>query len=670
MSIATRIVWFNDDIVSFRNDTKGLEFKSGDSVTADNTSSDQYKIALKDTRYHWPTGTRTFEFEQTDPENPKDPMYVIGFDTNLYSDHFFFSSDSLYKLFVYNTTSDYDKENSFHFNGLLDRGNTVIQNKDIVTNSRNVTAKSFYDMIGEKDRITITAKTGYKITSVKMYTRLNDGAKFTDYTRSLDSSGNLNISFSRQPIDTTVDSNFYGNAANVWGYYAKVTTIKVETPTIETVDLTFRYNNGLEYVTETKAAQTAGTITGTIKAASGYHITKVSGGHYTDQYGYPYTLSNFTATKVSDPEYNYSFNLTSSDISRLQKHPSKIYLNVTTEKEAGNLTIDVSGLINCSITPSVVTQGKETAITLNANSGYILNSSGSLIIDGTTSSFTCNNVSSFPLTVTANTSVKITFTATKVETPPQSIIHTYVLDQDGYNNLGKQVITAVNSTGSGFEQYDYTKFINYLFEFPFKIDNSITTSTSSIQLGKQALNIAAQHVTHETININLGTIDLTAVKDSNDLKPVSIMLYCPFSEQIVLPSSVIGSKLVIGYTCNIKTEQALLIVKQNNNVIYSAKTDLFTDLPLYFTAGTQDTLIKQFKKQYQNTITQAYIRAVYHKPVQDIAVYDTKDHGKLSTFKGFTRVSHGTLNTSVSSEIDTMILQELRNGVIIKQALN
>ena len=666
MSTATRIIWFNDDVISFRNDTKDLEFKSGDSVTAESSSSDQYKITLKDTRYHWPAGTKTFKFEQTDPENPKDPMYIIGFDTSLSSDHFFISSDSLYKLFVYNTTADLDKENSFHFNGLLDRSNTVIQDKDIVTNNSNVIAKTNYDMIGEKDHITIKAKTGYKITSVKMYTRLSDGAKFVDYTKSLDSSGNLSINFSRQPINETIDSDFYANAANVWGYYAKVTTIKAETPTIETVDLTFNYNNGSENITETKPTQAAGTITGTIKAASGYYITKVSGGHYRDQYGYTYNLSNFTSTKVSDTEYSYSFNLTNTDISRLQKHPSKIYLNVTTEKEAGNLTIDISGLTNCSITPSVVTQGKKTTITLNANSGYILNGSGSLIIDGKTSSFTCSNVASFPLTVTATTSVKIVFTATKVETPPQSIIHTYVLDQNGYNNLGKQVITAVNSAGSGFEQYDYTKFINYLFKFPFKIDNSITTSTSSIQLGKQALNIAAQHVTHETVDIDLGTIDLTAVKDSNDLKPVSIMLYCPFSEQVVLPSSVIGSKLDISYTCNIKTEQALLIVKQNENVIYSTKADLFTDLPLYFTAGTQDTLIKQFKKQYQNTIDQAYIRAIYHKPVQGITVFDTKDHGKLNTFNGFTRVSHGTLNTSVSSEIDTMILQELRNGVIIK----
>lgn len=663
MTQATRIIWFNDDVISFRNDTTGHEFKSGENVTIDDTSIDQYKITLKDKAKHWPSGSRMLKFSQSDPENPVDPMYITGITVDLYSDHFILSSDLMYKIFVYNSTATQDKENSFHFNGLLDANNQVIQDKDIVTNNTNVNATSTYNASTKKDHVIITAKTGYKITSVKMYTRLSDGAKFSDYTDSLDSAGNLNISFTRDPISTSINDDFYGEAANVWGYYAKVTT---ERTAIETVDLTLRYNNGKEYITETKIGQAAGTITGTVKAANGYHITNVRGGHYTGQYGYTYNLTNFTASKVSETEYFYTFNLTSSDVSRLQKNPSTILLNVATEKEAGNLIIDVSGLTNCSVSPTVVTQGKETTLTLNANTGFILNGTGSLIIDGTPTSFTCNNVASFPLTITANTSVKITFTATKVETPPQSIMHTYVLDQNGYNNLGKQVITAVNSTGSGFEQYDYTRFINYLFEFPFKIDNSVTTSTSSIQLGKQALNIAALHVTRETIDINLGTIDLTAVKDSNDLNPISIMLYCPFSEQVVLPSSVIGSMLDIGYTCNIKTEQALLIVKQNNNVIFSKKTELFTDLPLYFTAGTQDTLIKQFKQQYQNTISQAYIRAVYHKPVQGITVYDTKDHGKLETFKGFTRVSHGTLNQSISTEIDSMILQELQKGVIIK----
>ena len=49
MTQASRIIWFDDNLISFRDDTRGKEFKSGDSVTGDsNDSTTFYKITLKD----------------------------------------------------------------------------------------------------------------------------------------------------------------------------------------------------------------------------------------------------------------------------------------------------------------------------------------------------------------------------------------------------------------------------------------------------------------------------------------------------------------------------------------------------------------------------------------------------------------------------------------------
>ena len=136
MSTASRVIWFNENDITFKNDTTGTEFKSGDSVTVDsNDSTTAFKITLKDSNKHWPTGERMFKFEQTDPENPVDPMYIIGSQTTLYNDNFTFASNALYALFEYGGTSgssSLDKENSFHFNALLDSNNNIIQDKDIV----------------------------------------------------------------------------------------------------------------------------------------------------------------------------------------------------------------------------------------------------------------------------------------------------------------------------------------------------------------------------------------------------------------------------------------------------------------------------------------------------------------------------------------------------------
>lgn len=666
MTQASRVIWFNDSLISFRDDTRGKEIASGDSVTADsNDSSTFYKITLKDNSKHWPTGTRLLKFQLTDPENPQDAMYFNGLTGYIYNDHFSFSSSTLYSMFT--TTSQYaiyDKENSFHFNGLLDYNNQVIQDKDIVTNNSNVVATSSYNSSSKQDHITITAKSGYKITSIKMYTRLSDGAKFTDYTSSLDSNGNLNIRFNRDPISTSIDNDFYSNTANVWGYYAKVTTVQTAEPTI---DLKVSYNNGLTTVNDLFPGQKAGTITGTVTAGTGYSITGVTSAYYNNpNTGLQVNLSNFTDTKISDYQYSYSFTLTDTNIKTLNNTDKTVHLRVHTEKEPGNINIDSTNLEHCSVSPSTVSQGKETVLTLNADSGYILNGTGSYSVDGTTNSFTCDNVSSYQITVTANTSIYISFTATKIETKPNSIVHTYVLDQEDYNNLGNQIIEGVNSTATGFNQYDYTKFVNYLYEIPFKVGTKLTTSTSTINLGKKNLDIDCQKVTRETLDIDLGTIDLTGMTNSHDYKPINITLYCPFSNNIILPLTVLGSKLNLSFTINLKSEQATLLITQNGNIVYSGQTELFTDLPLYFTAGLQDTLIKQFKTQYQNTIKQAYVIVNYNKPITNLTSYKTTEHGMLSNYKGFTRVTRGTLKRSVSSSIDNSILSLLSQGVIIK----
>lgn len=668
MTQASRIIWFNENDVSFVNVASGHEYKSGETVTADsNGYNTTFKITLKDSNKHWPAGEGLFKFQQTDPENPVDPMYINGLQTTLYNDHFTFASNALYTIFEYGGTgvsSSLDKENSFHFNGLLDSNDNIIQDKDIITNNSNVIARSKYDSVYRKDHVTITAKPGYKITNIKMYTRLAGRAKFADYTRSLDSKGNLDIQFSRDPIPKGINAGLYADSANVWGYYAKVTTEPITStepvPTIPTkIDFNVKYNNGLTNVTNTISAEPNTKISGTVTAGTGYSITGVTSAYYRNpNTALHVNLRNFTATKISDYQYSYSFTAPSSKVD--------ITIDVQTKKEFGNINVDTTNLKHCSVSPSTVTQGKETVLTLNADSGYILNGSGSYSVDGKTTSFTCTNVTSYQITVTANTAISISFVATKTATKPSSIIHTYILSQDNYNNLGKQIIESTNSSGTGFEQYDYTKFANYLYEIPFEIGTDITTSTSTINLGKQNLPIECRKVTHETLNINLGTIDLTGVSSSHDYNPFSITLFCPFSSNIDLPATVIGSKLYLSFSINLKTEQGLLLVKQNDNIVYSGQTELFTDLPLYYTAGLQDTLIRQLRAQYQNTIKQAYIVVNYHKPITNLTSYTTCEHGTLSNYKGYTRVSHGTLKRSISSSIDNALLSLLRQGVIIK----
>lgn len=511
---------------------------------------------------------------------------------------------------------------------------------------------------------TITGKVhaadGYKITKVtKAY--YHDRYNSKDFGNFI-ASKNSNTEYSFSFDVTSTDLAYIKKNSNV------VTEILVFTEnTSISANIDVKYNDGVNTQTLPYTSIKAGQkITGEINAASGYTITSVTGAQYAEEYGYRIDVTNFVATKISSYKYNFSFELTDTDIKRFAENPNYfVTVTVNTNKEIGNINIDTSGLINCSISPSTIIQDTKTQITLSADLGYILDGNGTYTVDGTSNNFTCKNASSYSFTVTADKTVVVAFTATKVETKSASISHTYVLDENGYNLLGKQYVQGVNSSGDGFSQYDYSKFINYLYEIPFAVTESITKPAAAISIGKASLDVACQYVTHETLTIDLGSIELPT-KDSTDYKVNEVLLYVPFCENIELPFSVLGSTINIAMQINLLNESATLIVTQDNTVIVTRGTEIFTDLPLYFTAGTKDILVKTFKTQYQNTVKQAYISIAYNKPITNLTSYTTNEHGVLSEYKGFTRVTRGTLKNSINEEIDSLIIDRLQQGVIIK----
>lgn len=508
---------------------------------------------------------------------------------------------------------------------------------------------------------TVKSATGYRITKVTRagYHDRYTAKDFSNFLATKVSDTEFNFSF-----DVSSDDLRYIKAST--DVVVDITVITENTAV--SANIPVQYNDGvttqtLNY-TNVKAGQT---ITGTVNSASGYTITSVKGAYYAaDKYGNKVNVTNFIATKVSNYKYNFSFEITDTDIQRFAANLNYyVIIDLTTAKELGSIGIDTSKLSNCSVSPSTVVQSTATEITLSADLGYILDGTGTYTVDDVATSFTCTKQSSYRFTVTANKTISVTFTATKVESKPASILHSYILDETGYNLLGKQYVEGVNANGDGFTQYDYSKFINYIFEIPFAVPESMTKPTQTISLGKVSLNVPCSYITDDTLTVDLGTLSLP-IKDSTDYKVNYISLFVPFCETIELPTSVLGSTLSISMQINLLNESATVIVLQDNTVIVTHETEIFTDLPLYFSAGTKDTLVKTFKTQYQNTIKQAYVNIAYNKPVTDLISYSTNEHGTLGNYKGFTRVTRGTIKNSINQEIDGIIIDTLTQGVIIK----
>lgn len=561
------------------------------------------------------------------------------------------STDNDYSFIVVPTLTDQTPEQPANSANITLQYNNGIENKNIVF--PNQTAGTITG--------TVQAADGYSITGIKQaYYQDNYGYKTTLKNLVATKITDKEYNFSVDLADS--DITFFKNNITK----KLMLTVTTSSTTIS-ANVNVKYNNGASTQTLPFTSIKAGQkITGELNAANGYTITSVTRAYYKDNQGYQLNVTNFIATKVSSYKYSFSFELTETDIKQFTKNPNYfVTIAVKTAKELGNINIDTNRLVNCSVSPSTVTQDTESQITLSADLGYILNGNGTYTVDGKETSFTCNNADSYSFTVTANKTVAVAFTATKVETKPAAISHTYILDEIGYNLLGKQYIQAVNSSGDGFSQYDYSKFVNYLYVIPFKVSENITKPTKTISIGKTSLNVQCNYVTHEALTINLGSIELPT-KDSTDYKVNDVQLIVPYCENIELPYSVLGSTINIAMQINLLNESATLIVSQNNTVIVTRGTEIFTDLPLYFTAGTKDTLVKTFKTQYQNTVKQAYIYITYNKPITNLTSYSTNEHGTLSNYKGFTRVTRGTLKNSINEEIDSLIIDRLQQGVIIK----
>lgn len=644
-------LYYDTDIATLTY--KGATFYNGQEMNFDqNVVSKDFTYTLKNGNLNI-GGTFAVEFFTTN-------TYMQGFNFTDATNKFSFSQNTVVESFTKNQSYDTSikcepfvviMSSNYTVSGQINQVRSVVAGGDFKT--KTVTKS------GDNDIITVDYGDSFELTSAKFYYR--DPVTYGHYENASTSISADKHKFSITVPRDKITSN--GGTGDVFAYF-----VLPEVKKVVSTNINVKYNDGVTTQTISYPDQAAGTISGAIKAANGYTIKSVARAWYLNHStGLQVNLDNFIATKVSNYKYNFSFSVNDSNLTHFNTNPTDyITIALTTEKEKGNLSIDDSGLVHCSINPSTIVQDTETKLTLSADLGYILNGLGNYTVDGQTTSFTCSNVQSYSFIVTANASLSISFTATKVEAPANaSISHTYVLDQDGYNLLGKQFIQAVNTSGDGFTQYDYSKFVNYLYQIPFTVPEDITKPSTSISIGKTSLDVSCSYVTHETLTIDLGQIELPTAT-SIDYNVLDISLFVPFTDKIELPKTVLGSKIKLSMQVNLLNESAVLIVSQNDTVIFTCGSQVFTDLPLYFTAGTKDILVKTFKTRYQNTINQAYIKINFNKPVTNLTSYRTNEHGTLSDYKGFTSVSHGTLKNSISQEIDGLIINKLKQGVIIK----
>ena len=224
--------------------------------------------------------------------------------------------------------------------------------------NNGVQEQSIFHMSMTQDLATfdIVSATGYKITKID-----------TPYYNDTDFSGRpVQVPLSFEYQDTKVDdthhkiqfwvtngalATFQENPSKAF-IYLPVTTEKVATVQPVTANFTVRYNDGENTQTITYTNQAAGTITGKVDCANGYQITGINDAYYLVA-GMKQHLDNLKSTKVSDTEYNFSFDVDDNDLKRINN--GHITLDVDTEeKEQPPLALDIKVYYNDGVTRQTI----------------------------------------------------------------------------------------------------------------------------------------------------------------------------------------------------------------------------------------------------------------------------------------------------------------------------
>ena len=242
------------------------------------------------------------------------------------------------------------------------------------------------------------------------------------------------------------------------------------------------------------------------------------------------------------------------------------------------------------------------------------------------------------------------------------IIRLYEVTNDTLDELTKQNYTYYQD-GKNIS-YDFQSFINQLYKLPFAIPDSYLTTTDQIITGFFTVDAQAYKINQQTYTLNLGNITIP-IKNGFDYNIKDIAIILPWIPTVkIATSNILGKKISIAYNLSLLDGSTTVVIKSNDTVVDSFKTNISQNLELYNIYSDKDN--GSLNSTLQNDLRQAYIKVDYYKPIDNLISYPTNEHGILKDYKGFTKVKNAILSKSVNSVVDYQIQALLKQGVIIK----
>lgn len=254
-------------------------------------------------------------------------------------------------------------------------------------------------------------------------------------------------------------------------------------------------------------------------------------------------------------------------------------------------------------------------------------------------------------------------------------------DVRGFNNVYEitdnqlKLITQSRwvSPPDGGEQIDYGKYMLGLIDLPFKIDPEMIVTEQNVRLGPLDTGIQANYLNSDTIRLNLGQIEVVGTKRNFlDYKNTNAILYLPYSEPINLELEyVIDQTVSVEYLISLYDGTAIVNVSSTKvgEVFFTKNIDLnikipFANINTYPAKNNPDSV----QLGGDNGVYTAFIEILRNDAVLESGFFTAPvvDEKPLAGYTGFAKVEEINLKSKATSYEKDLIINQLRDGVIIK----
>ena len=242
-----------------------------------------------------------------------------------------------------------------------------------------------------------------------------------------------------------------------------------------------------------------------------------------------------------------------------------------------------------------------------------------------------------------------------------NVIRLYEVDDETLDKISKKDITVFQNEAP--QRYDFQAFINQLYKLPFAIPESYLTTTNQIITGYFTVDVPAYKINEQNYSLKIGSITVPTTNGFDyNIKDISLIL--PWLPTVKLSSSdILGKTINIVYNLSFLDGTTTVVIKSDNTVVESFQNNISQNLELFNIYSNREN--GSLNSTLQNDLRQAYIKINYYKPVDNLISYPTNEHGTLKDYHGFTKVKNVILSKSINADIDDLIINQLKQGVII-----